>query len=86
MLYHLEEAEFVFLKEKTGASAGNLSLQLEKLKKAGYIKTTKSFKNNYPLTICKITAKGIKSFEQYVKDIQEYLDVEKIKKTKKHLV
>lgn len=73
LLISLEEAEFVYLKEKTKASAGNLSLQLDKLKEAGYIEITKTFKKNYPLTKCKITPKGIKAFEQYVKDIKGYL-------------
>jgi len=73
LLVGLEEAEFVYLKEKTKATAGNLSLQLNKLKQAGYIEINKSFKNNYPVTRCKITKKGIKAFEKYVNDIKGYL-------------
>jgi DNA-binding transcriptional ArsR family regulator len=73
LLVSLKEAEFVYLKEKTKATAGNLSLQLDKLKEAGYVEIVKSFKNNYPLTKCSITADGIKAFEQYVHDIKTYL-------------
>lgn len=73
LLVSLEDAEFVFLKEKTKASAGNLSLQLDKLKEAGYIEIVKTFKNNYPLTKCKVTRKGLKAFEKYVQDIKTYL-------------
>lgn len=73
LLIGLEEAEFVYLKEKTNTSAGNLSLQLDKLKKAGYIIITKGFKGNYPVTTCKITPKGIAAFENYVKDIKQYI-------------
>lgn len=73
LLVSLEEAEFVFLKEKTKASAGNLSLQLDKLKEAGYVEISKTFKNNYPLTKCKVTRKGLKAFERYVADIKQYL-------------
>lgn len=73
LLIGLEEAEFVYLKEKTNTSAGNLSLQLDKLKKAGYITITKGFKGNYPLTTCKITKEGIQAFEQYVNDIKQYI-------------
>ncbi len=73
LLVSLEEAEFVYLKEKTKASAGNLSLQLDKLKQAGYIEVTKGFKNNYPLTTCKVTKQGVKAFEKYVNDIKTYL-------------
>lgn len=74
LLISVEEAEFTFLKEKTGATAGNLSVQINKLKDAGYIDVKKSFKNNYPQTICKITKKGIKAFEEYVNVLREYLN------------
>lgn len=73
LLISVKEAEFKFLKEKTNATAGNLSVQITKLKDAGYIDVTKQFKDNYPLTICKITPKGIDAFDLYVKDLQEYL-------------
>jgi DNA-binding transcriptional ArsR family regulator len=72
LLISVVEAEFQFLKEKTGASAGNLSVQVQKLKDAGYIDIEKSFKNNYPLTTCKITRKGIKAFEKYVDALKTY--------------
>jgi DNA-binding transcriptional ArsR family regulator len=74
LLISLEEAEFSFLKEKTNATSGNISVQLEKLKEAGYIDIRKSFKNKYPLTTCKITKKGVQAFETYVKDLKQYLD------------
>jgi hypothetical protein len=77
LLISVKEAEFTFLKEKTNATAGNLSVQINKLKEAGYIEVTKQFKDNYPLTICKITPKGIKAFESYVKNLQSYLTIKK---------
>lgn len=73
LLISVKEAEFTFLKEKTNATAGNLSVQIQKLKDAGYIDVTKQFKDNYPQTICKITSKGIDAFEQYVKALKEYI-------------
>jgi DNA-binding MarR family transcriptional regulator len=73
LLISVKEAEFTFIKEKTGATAGNLSVQVQKLKEAEYIEVTKQFKDNYPQTICKITKKGIAAFEQYVKDLQQYI-------------
>lgn len=73
LLLGVREAEFTFLKEQTGATAGNLSVQIQKLKEAGYIEVKKQFKDNYPQTLCKITPTGIKAFEQYVKDLQTYL-------------
>lgn len=74
LLISVEEAEFNYIKEKTSATAGNLSVQLEKLKKVGYIEVKKSFRNNYPLTMCKITAAGIIAFEQYVNRLKQYIN------------
>ena len=73
LLMSVESAEFVYIKEKTGATAGNLSVQIGKLSTAGYIEIAKSYKRNMPLTTCKVTKKGIKAFEEYVEHIQQYL-------------
>ena len=73
LLLSVKEAEFTFLKEKTNATAGNLSVQVNKLKDVGYIEVTKQFNNNYPQTICKITTKGVVAFEEYVKALQTYM-------------
>jgi len=75
LLMNVEEAEFTFLKEKTNASSGNLSVQINKLKEAGYITVRKRFRSNYPQTLCKISKKGIQNFEVYVKNIQQYLNL-----------
>lgn len=77
LLISVKEAEFTFLKEKTRATAGNLSVQIQKLKEAGYIDVTKQFKDNYPQTLCKITAKGIQAFEEYVLVLQDYVGKKK---------
>lgn len=76
LLVAVEEGDFNFLLEKTGATRGNLSVQITKLKEAGYINVKKTFKNNYPNTVCSITHKGLKAFEQYVKAIKDYLKTE----------
>lgn len=68
-----ESIEFCFIKEKTKATSGNISVQLQKLKDADYISIEKSFKGNYPLTTCKITEKGLKAFEEYVKTLEMYI-------------
>ena len=73
LLIGVKEAEFTFIREKTNATAGNLSVQLNKLKEAGYIEITKSFKENYPQTLCKISKKGVDAFENYVTALQSYL-------------
>ena len=77
LLISVKEAEFTFLKEKTNSTAGNLSVQLQKLKDAGYIEIIKQFKDNYPQTICRITPEGIKAFETYVNNLQSYLTIKK---------
>lgn len=74
LLIGVKEAEFTFLKEKTNASAGNISVQINKLKEAGYIDVVKQFKENYPQTICTITKKGIDAFEAYVNALQSYMN------------
>ncbi len=73
LLMAVEEADFVYLKDRTGATAGNLSVQVQKLKKAGYISVKKSFKGNYPQTTCKILPKGIDAFEQHAEALHSYL-------------
>lgn len=73
LLISVKEAEFTYLKEKTSATAGNLSVQIQKLKDAGYIDVVKQFKENYPQTICRITPLGVEAFEKYVKALQAYI-------------
>jgi hypothetical protein len=77
ILVSVEEAEFTFLKEKTNATAGNLSVQIEKLNAANYINVTKTFKGKYPLTKCSITQTGIEAFECYVTALQQYIEPKK---------
>lgn len=73
LLVSVKEAEFTYLKEQTNSTAGNLSVQIQKLKDAGYIEVEKKFKDNYPQTMCKITPNGVHAFEKYVESIQQYL-------------
>ena len=74
LLMNVESAEFNFLLQQTKATKGNISVQISKLKEAGYIEVKKSFRKNYPLTTCNITSKGIEAFENYVKAISGYLN------------
>ncbi|MCZ2458694.1 MAG: transcriptional regulator [Chitinophagales bacterium] len=73
LLMGVKGAEFTYLKEQTNATPGNLSVQLQKLKEAGYIDIKKQFKDNYPQTTCRITTEGKKAFDTYVKNLQDYL-------------
>ena len=73
VLVNLEEAEFVYLREATGATAGNLSVQIDKLTAAQYISVEKGFNGKKPQTLCKITPVGLKAFEDYVDALKTYL-------------
>jgi DNA-binding MarR family transcriptional regulator len=73
ILVSVEEANFVYLKEETKATSGNLSVQIDKLEKAGYLKVKKTFKGKMPNTICKITQKGIDAFGKYVEALRSYV-------------
>ena len=76
LLMDVESAEFNWLLEKTGATNGNLSIQLSKLKENGYIDVKKSFRDNYPLTSCSITKIGSEAFSNYIKALSGYLKIE----------
>ena len=69
-----KEGEFTFLRKETNATAGNLSVQLNKLRQAGYIGVVKQFKQHYPQTICNITPSGMEAFETYVRALRAYLN------------
>jgi len=73
VLMNSESAEFIFIREQTGATAGNLSIQITKLKEAGYIKVQKRFRGNYPQTLCRITPLGRERFEAYVDSLRDYI-------------
>lgn len=73
LLMGVERAEFTWIREQTGSTAGNLSIQIGKLKEAGYVEVLKGFSNNYPQTLVRITALGRRRFAEYVEAIQNYL-------------
>lgn len=73
ILAEVEEADFSFLKRQTGASSGNLSVQIDKLSAAGYITVEKGFKGKMPRTTCRMTPVGQAAFQSYISALQEYL-------------
>lgn len=75
ILMNVEDADFVYLKEKTSSTAGNLSVQLDKLSAAGYIAIEKEFVGRKPRTFCRVTEVGRTAFEQYVEDIKALLGI-----------
>ena len=75
ILMNVEEADFVYLKEKTESTAGNLSVQLDKLAGAGYIEVEKGFVGKKTRTVCRITPAGAKAFEEYGDTLRQYLNI-----------
>jgi len=75
LLISADEAEFPYIKEQTEATAGNLSVQIDKLSAAGYIEVEKTFKGKRPCTLCRISEKGRQAFEEYVDALKSYLDI-----------
>jgi predicted transcriptional regulator len=68
-----DATDFNELKEMTGATSGNISIQIKKLQEVNYIEVKKGFLNNYQHTSIKITKVGISAFENYVKALKAYL-------------
>ncbi len=73
ILVGVESADFVFLRKQTGATAGNLSVQIDKLQRAGYIAVEKSFRGKIPCTICRMTDVGREAFAEYVDALKSYI-------------
>lgn len=73
ILLSVEEADFSYLKQETKATAGNLSVQIDKLSKAEYIEVIKTYKGKMPCTLCRITPKGVEAFEEYVEALKTYI-------------
>ncbi len=73
ILAEVESAEFSYLRKQTDSTAGNLSVQIDKLSAAGYITVEKGFKGKMPCTTCKITPEGIEAFKNYVTALKEYI-------------
>jgi DNA-binding PadR family transcriptional regulator len=73
LLISVEEADFAYLKTETGATSGNLSVQIDKLNEAGYIDVEKMFQGKKPRTVCRINNVGVEAFQEYVETLKEYL-------------
>lgn len=73
ILVGVESADFVFLRKQTGATAGNLSVQIDKLQRAGYIEVEKSFRGKIPCTVCRMTDAGRAAFAEYVDALKTYI-------------
>jgi len=75
LLASVVSAEFVYLREKTGSTARNLSVQLDKLQTAGYITIVKDFNGKKPRTSCAITPVGKAALATYVTALKTYIQL-----------
>ena len=73
LLAGVESADFTYIKKQTGATSGNLSVQIDKLSAAGYITVEKGFKGKMPCTTCRLTETGFEAFRNYVTALKEYI-------------
>ena len=74
ILIGVESADFVYIKQQTGATSGNLSVQLDKLQSSGYISIEKGYKGKKPCTTCRVTQEGLSAFEKYVEALKGYIN------------
>lgn len=73
LLSAVEEAEFTWLRAKTGSTDGNLGAQLLKLEEAGYVAVEKKFVQRKPQTLYRITADGHQALTEYVQALKQLL-------------
>lgn len=73
ILMSAEEADFMYIKQKTEATMGNLSVQITKLEEAGYISVEKTFQGKRPRTVCRMTDAGWEAFMEYVQALKAYV-------------
>ena len=73
LLVGVEEAEFTWLRAKTGSTDGNLGAQLLKLEEAGYVAVEKKFVQRKPQTLYRMTEAGRQAFVEYVQALKQML-------------
>jgi DNA-binding PadR family transcriptional regulator len=73
LLAGVEEAEFTWLRAKTGSTDGNLGAQLMKLEEAGYVAVEKKFVQRKPQTIYRMTEAGREALQEYVQSLRQLL-------------
>ena len=73
-LYVVDEADFVYLSDRTGFTSGNISSHMAKLETAGYVQVAKTFVGKRPRTTYRLTRTGRKAFEQYRANVEGLLN------------
>ena len=73
LLAGVEQAEFTWLRSRTGSTDGNLGAQLLKLEEAGYVAVEKTFVMRKPQSIYRITESGRQALTEYVAALKQLL-------------
>jgi DNA-binding HxlR family transcriptional regulator len=73
LLTTVEEAEFTWLRARTGSTDGNLGAQLAKLEEAGYVAVEKKFVQRKPQTLYRMTETGRAALTEYVRALKQLL-------------
>jgi DNA-binding MarR family transcriptional regulator len=74
VLAGVQSADFLYLQRETGLTNGNLSVHLSKLEEAGYIAVEKIYRGKLPMTLCRMTEEGQQAFENYRKQLKQFVD------------
>lgn len=82
ILSAVDSADFIYLQRETGLTKGNLSSHLAKLEEADYIEIEKTYKGKVPLTLCRLTKTGREAFENYRKQLKQFVEID-IRKNEK---
>jgi DNA-binding MarR family transcriptional regulator len=74
VLAAVQSADFLYLQQETGLTKGNLSVHLSRLEEAGYITIEKTYRGKLPMTLCRLTEAGRKAFENYRKQLRQFVE------------
>jgi DNA-binding MarR family transcriptional regulator len=74
LLYVVDEADFTYLADRTGMTAGNISSHMARLERGGYVDIDKSFVDRRPRTVYRLTPAGRTAVESYRREIAGLLD------------
>jgi DNA-binding transcriptional ArsR family regulator len=71
LIAHPKGIVFGNLKQLCGLTDGNLSRHLSVLEEEGIVEIVKSFPNNRPQTLCRITGRGRQRYLDYLRVLEE---------------
>jgi DNA-binding transcriptional ArsR family regulator len=74
ILSAVESADFLYLQRETKLTKGNLSVHLSKLEEAGYVNIEKTYRGKIPLTLCRMTNRGLQAFNEYRNQLKQFVE------------